>query len=59
MFEGTDEDLRQNQSYATWYFLHSVILAKTMGDKFAPDMVAGHCPVGRVFCSCGCWCIEF
>ncbi|HOH74458.1 MAG TPA: ACP S-malonyltransferase [Paludibacteraceae bacterium] len=42
MFEGTDEDLRQTKVTQPAVFLHSVILAKTMGDKFAPDMVAGH-----------------
>ncbi len=42
MFEGTDEDLRQTKVTQPVVFLHSVILAKTMGDKFAPDMVAGH-----------------
>lgn len=42
MFDGTDEDLRQTKVTQPAVFLHSVILAKTMGDKFAPDMVAGH-----------------
>lgn len=42
MFEGTDEDLRQTKVTQPAIFLHSVILAKTMGDKFCPDMVAGH-----------------
>ncbi len=42
MFEGTDEDLRQTKVTQPAIFLHSVILAKTMGDKFAPEMVAGH-----------------
>lgn len=42
MFEGTDEDLRQTKVTQPAIFLHSVILAKTMGDDFNPDMVAGH-----------------
>ena len=42
MFEGTDEDLRQTKVTQPAVFLHSVILAKTMKDKFSPDMVAGH-----------------
>lgn len=42
MFEGTDEDLRQTKVTQPAIFLHSVILAKTLGDDFNPDMVAGH-----------------
>ena len=42
MFNGTDEDLRQTKVTQPAIFLHSVILAKTMGDVFNPDMVAGH-----------------
>jgi len=42
MFAGTDEDLRQTKVTQPAIFLHSVILAKTMGDSFKPDMVAGH-----------------
>jgi len=42
MFAGTDEDLRQTKVTQPAIFLHSVILAKTMGDEFKPDMVAGH-----------------
>ena len=42
MFNGTDEDLRQTKVTQPAIFLHSVILAKTMGNKFCPDMVAGH-----------------
>ena len=42
MFNGTDEDLRQTKVTPPAIFLHSVILAKTMGDDFNPDMVAGH-----------------
>jgi len=42
MFYGTDEDLRQTKVTQPAIFLHSVILAKTLGADFAPDMVAGH-----------------
>ncbi len=42
MFEGTDEDLRQTKVTQPAIFLHSVILAKTLGDDFRPDMTAGH-----------------
>ena len=42
MFEGTDEDLKQTKVTQPAIFLHSVILAKTMGGDFNPDMVAGH-----------------
>lgn len=42
MFDGTDEDLRQTKVTQPAIFLHSVILAKTLGDDFNPDMVAGH-----------------
>lgn len=42
MFEGTDEDLRQTKVTQPAIFLHSVILAKTLGADFCPDMAAGH-----------------
>lgn len=42
MFSGTDEDLRQTKVTQPAIFLHSVILTKTLGDNFKPDMVAGH-----------------
>ncbi len=42
MFAGTDEDLKQTKVTQPAIFLHSVILAKTLGAEFAPDMVAGH-----------------
>jgi len=41
MFEGQDEDLKQTRVTQPAIFLHSVILASTLGD-FKPDMVAGH-----------------
>ncbi|NLJ00418.1 MAG: ACP S-malonyltransferase [Bacteroidales bacterium] len=42
MFEGTDEELRQTKVTQPAIFLHSVILAKTLGEEFQPDMTAGH-----------------
>lgn len=42
MFAGTEEDLRQTKVTQPAIFLHSVILAKVLGDQFKPDMVAGH-----------------
>ena len=42
MFDGTEEGLRQTNVTQPAIFLHSVILAKMMGDDFNPDMVAGH-----------------
>lgn len=42
MFEGTSEDLRQTMVTQPAVFLHSVISAIALGDKFKPDMVAGH-----------------
>ena len=42
MFEGTPEDLKQTRVTQPAIFLHSVILAASMGDQFQPDMTAGH-----------------
>ncbi len=42
MFQGTAEDLKQTKVTQPAIFLHSVILAKTLGENFKPDMVAGH-----------------
>ena len=42
MFAGTDEDLRPTRVTQPAIFLHSVILAATLGEQFQPDMVAGH-----------------
>ncbi|MCE1168629.1 MAG: ACP S-malonyltransferase [Sphingobacteriia bacterium] len=42
MFDGTEEDLRQTRVTQPAVFLHSVILARVLGDEFKPDMVAGH-----------------
>jgi len=42
MFEGTADQLKQTNVTQPAIFLHSVILAKVMGDSFQPEMVAGH-----------------
>ena len=42
MFNGTEDDLKQTKVTQPAMFLHSVILAKSLGDEFKPDMVAGH-----------------
>ena len=42
MFEGTADELKQTKVTQPAIFLHSVILAKTMGADFKPEMVAGH-----------------
>ena len=42
MFSGSPEDLRQTKVTQPAIFLHSVILSKTLGSNFKPDMVAGH-----------------
>ena len=42
MFSGSEEDLKQTNVTQPAIFLHLVILAKTLGDDFKPDMVAGH-----------------
>lgn len=42
MFEGSAEDLKQTNVTQPAIFLHSVILAKSMGEQFKPKMVAGH-----------------
>ncbi|HCU44646.1 MULTISPECIES: ACP S-malonyltransferase [Sphingobacterium] len=42
MFTGTDDQLKQTNVTQPAIFLHSVILAKALGDQFKPDMVAGH-----------------
>jgi [acyl-carrier-protein] S-malonyltransferase len=42
MFSGTDEGLKQTKVTQPAIFLHSVILAATIGEAFQPNMVAGH-----------------
>tara|TARA_Y100000385_G_scaffold152344_1_gene158022 strand:+ start:558 stop:1442 length:885 start_codon:yes stop_codon:yes gene_type:complete len=42
MFEGDKEELTQTKVTQPAIFLHSVILAKVLGEDFNADMVAGH-----------------
>ena len=42
MFEGTSDQLKQTNVTQPAIFLHSVILAKVLGNSFQPEMVAGH-----------------
>ncbi|MEZ5000993.1 MAG: ACP S-malonyltransferase [Bacteroidales bacterium] len=42
MFSGTDDELKQTKVTQPAIFLHSTILAAALGDRFVPDMVAGH-----------------
>lgn len=42
MFNGTDDDLKKTNVTQPAIFLHSVILAKALGNSFQPEMVAGH-----------------
>jgi len=42
MFEGTADELKETKVTQPAIFLHSVILAKVLGDSFQPEMVAGH-----------------
>ena len=42
MFSGSAEDLKQTRVTQPSIFLHSVILATVLGERFKPDMVAGH-----------------
>ncbi len=42
MFKGTADELQQTKVTQPAIFLHSVILAKTLGNNLQPDMVAGH-----------------
>lgn len=42
MFSGTAEELKQTKVTQPAIFLHSVILAKTIGEDFKPEAVAGH-----------------
>jgi [acyl-carrier-protein] S-malonyltransferase len=42
MFSGTEEDIKQTKVTQPAIFLHSTILTHILGEKFKPDMVAGH-----------------
>lgn len=42
MFSGTEEELKQTNVTQPAIFLHSVVLAKSLGADFKPAMAAGH-----------------
>ena len=42
MFGDNDDDLRQTKVTQPAIFIHSIIIAKTLGEQFKPDMFAGH-----------------
>jgi [acyl-carrier-protein] S-malonyltransferase len=42
MFEGSEEELKQTKITQPSIFLHSVSLAAALGERFQPQMVAGH-----------------
>lgn len=42
MFEGTADQLKETKVTQPAIFIHSVVLAKVLGDDFQPEMVAGH-----------------
>jgi [acyl-carrier-protein] S-malonyltransferase len=57
MFNGTAEDLKQTDVTQPAVFLHSVILAKCLGD-FNPDMVSGH-SLGEFSALVACGALDF
>jgi len=42
MFGGTEDELKQTKITQPAIFLHSVVLAKTLGESFLPNAAAGH-----------------
>lgn len=42
MFNGTEDELKQTNVTQPAIFLHSVVLARCLGESFQPNMVAGH-----------------
>ena len=58
MFNGSDEDLKETKVTQPAIFLHSVILAKALGDGFQPDLVAGH-SLGEISALVANRCLDF
>ena len=58
MFYGTDENLKQTKVTQPAIFLHSVILAKALGESFKPDLVAGH-SLGEISALVANKCLDF
>ncbi|MCQ2065343.1 MAG: ACP S-malonyltransferase [Bacteroidaceae bacterium] len=58
MFNGSDDDLRRTDITQPAIFLHSVAVARSLGDDFKPDMVAGH-SLGEFSALVACGAISF
>ena len=58
MFYGTDEELKETKVTQPAIFLHSVILAITLGENFKPDIVAGH-SLGEISALVASKCLSF
>ncbi|MCQ2266541.1 MAG: ACP S-malonyltransferase [Bacteroidaceae bacterium] len=58
MFNGTDEQLKQTAVTQPAVFLHSVISALCLGEKFQPAMVAGH-SLGELSALTAAGCLDF
>ncbi len=58
MFGGSEEELRQTNVTQPAIFLHSVVLAKMLGDDFKPEMVAGH-SLGELSALVACGALSF
>lgn len=58
MFSGTDEQLKQTAVTQPAIFLHSVISALCLGEKFQPAMVAGH-SLGELSALTAAGCLDF
>ena len=58
MFNGSEQDLKQTRDTQPAIFLHSVILAKSLGENFKPDVVAGH-SLGEISALVANECLKF
>ena len=58
MFDGSEQDLKQTRVTQPAIFLHSVILAKSLGENFKPDVVAGH-SLGEISALVANECLKF
>ena len=58
MFDGSEQDLKQTRVTQPAIFLHSVILAKSLGGNFKPDVVAGH-SLGEISALVANGCLKF
>ena len=58
MFDGSEQDLKQTRVTQPAIFLHSVILAKSLGGNFKPDVVAGH-SLGEISALVANECLKF